>query len=74
MMAKPRYVAGKKYWLKGVEVVAVIGINCSMCEFHAEEKCKGMKCAPGENDGQPMFFLTPSNFVKARLLGHLDDL
>ena len=80
MMPRPRYVAGGKYRLKGVRVIAVAGSNCCseedsiMCEFHAEEKCDGMKCASAENDGQPMFFLTPNNFVKARLLGHLDDL
>lgn len=77
-MKKP-YVAGKTYWLRGVKVIAIPGTNCSspddpiMCQYHAEENCDGMDCASFVNGGQSFFFLTFSNYVKARLLGQLDE-
>lgn len=78
VVRKP-YVAGKTYTLKNIKVIAVAGVYCSdddesvKCEFADMDNCIPFKCASAQNRGQPFFFLTPNNLVKARLLGQLDE-
>lgn len=63
--------------IRGRKVVAVISRNCTVgsipCEFSNERDCAGVGCTISLYRPHSVIFLTPNNYLKARLLGQINE-